>query len=127
MRYPSEWIEELRARADIVSIVSEYVPLKQNGRRFWGCCPFHSEKTPSFSVSPDQVLYYCFGCTGGTVIQFVMEAETHGVFGSSAVFGGQKCAAAGNGHDADERKSARYERIYELNRKRRSLSDLSRA
>ncbi len=75
-RYPPEWIDELRARADIVSIVSEYVPLKQNGRRYWGLCPFHHEKTASFSVNPEQGLYYCFGCkAGGSVIQFAMEIE----------------------------------------------------
>ncbi|MDR0898128.1 MAG: DNA primase [Oscillospiraceae bacterium] len=76
MRYPPEWIDELRARADIVAIVSEYVQLKQNGRRYWGLCPFHHEKTPSFSVDPAQGLYYCFGCkAGGSVIQFVMAQE----------------------------------------------------
>ena len=61
---------------DIVSVVSEHVTLKQNGRRYWGLCPFHTEKTPSFSVSGDQQLYYCFGCkAGGDVIHFVMETE----------------------------------------------------
>ena len=56
--------------------MSEYVPLKQKGRRFWGCCPFHNEKTPSFSVDSESQLYYCFGChKGGTVINFVMEME----------------------------------------------------
>lgn len=75
-RYPQEWIEALRERADIVSIVSEYVPLKQNGRRYWGLCPFHNEKTASFSVDPDQGLFYCFGCkAGGSVIQFIMQTE----------------------------------------------------
>ena len=61
---------------DIVSVVSEHVTLKQNGRRYWGLCPFHTEKTPSFSVNADQQLYYCFGCkAGGDVIHFVMETE----------------------------------------------------
>lgn len=120
MRYPSEWIEELRARADIVSIVSEYVPLKQNGRRFWGCCPFHSEKTPSFSVSPDQGLYYCFGCkAGGTVIQFVMDAERM-EFSEAVRYLADKLHVPlpETAHDADERKKRTIrERIYELNRK----------
>jgi len=75
-RYPPDWIEDLRARADIVSVISEYVPLRQNGRSFKGLCPFHQEKTPSFHVDPDKGLYYCFGCkAGGSVIQFVMAVE----------------------------------------------------
>ncbi|MDD2647965.1 MAG: DNA primase [Eubacteriales bacterium] len=76
MRFPSQFLDELRSRADIVQIVSHYVPLKQNGRRYWGLCPFHNEKTPSFSVDGEKQMYYCFGCkAGGTVIQFVMEME----------------------------------------------------
>ena len=75
-RFPSAWLDELYARADIVQIVNAYVPLKKNGSRYWGLCPFHHEKTPSFSVTPEQNLYYCFGCkAGGNVIQFVQEME----------------------------------------------------
>lgn len=70
------WLEELRSRVSLEEVVREYVPLKQKGRRFWGCCPFHSEKTPSFSVDREAQLYYCFGChKGGTVINFVMDME----------------------------------------------------
>ena len=70
------WLAELRGRTSLEEVVSEYVPLKQKGRRFWGCCPFHNEKTPSFSVDSEAQLYYCFGChKGGTVINFVMEME----------------------------------------------------
>lgn len=75
-RYPSAWLDELRLRADIVQIVSSYVPLKKSGHRYTGLCPFHNEKTPSFSVDAQKQLYYCFGCkAGGSVIQFVMEIE----------------------------------------------------
>ena len=75
-RYPEEWIEQLRQRADIVQTISAYVPLKKNGKDYWGLCPFHGEKTASFSVSPDKGFYYCFGCkASGTVINFVMEME----------------------------------------------------
>ncbi len=75
-RYPSAWLDELRMRADIVQIVSSYVPLKKSGHRYTGLCPFHNEKTPSFSVDAQKQLYYCFGCkAGGSVIQFVMEIE----------------------------------------------------
>ena len=75
-RLPDTWIDELRSRVDIVDVVAEYVELKQKGRRFWGRCPFHGEKTPSFSVDSEAQMYYCFGChKGGTVINFVMEIE----------------------------------------------------
>ncbi|NLV57491.1 MAG: DNA primase [Clostridiales bacterium] len=75
-RFPTAWLDELRARADIVKIVSSYVPLKKNGHRFTGLCPFHNETAPSFSVDEQKQLYHCFGCkAGGSVIQFVMEIE----------------------------------------------------
>lgn len=75
-RFPTAWLDELYARSDIVSVVSAYVSLKKDGRRYWGLCPFHNEKTPSFSVNADLNLYYCFGCkAGGNVVQFVMEME----------------------------------------------------
>ena len=74
--FPDAWMNELLSKSDIVSLVSEYVSLKPKGRRMWGCCPFHNEKTPSFSVDADKQLYYCFGChAGGSAIQFVMEVE----------------------------------------------------
>lgn len=75
-RFPSEWIDEVRDRSDIVSIVSEYVPLQKKGSKHWGLCPFHGEKTPSFSVDQEKQMYYCFGChAGGNVITFVMNME----------------------------------------------------
>ncbi len=75
-RYPTAWLDELRARADIVKIVSSYVPLKKNGHRYAGLCPFHNETAPSFSVDEQKQVYHCFGCkAGGSVIQFVMEIE----------------------------------------------------
>lgn len=75
-RFPAAWLDELRSRADIVQVVSQYVPLKRNGHRYWGLCPFHGEKTASFSVDQERQMYYCFGCkAGGSVIQFVMDIE----------------------------------------------------
>ncbi len=75
-RLSDAWLEELRSRVSLEEVVSEYVPLKQKGHRFWGCCPFHNEKTPSFSVDTETQLYYCFGChKGGTAINFVMDME----------------------------------------------------
>lgn len=78
MRYPEEVIEEVRQRNDIVDVISGYVQLKRQGSNYVGLCPFHSEKTPSFSVSPGKQMYYCFGChVGGTVFNFIMEYENY--------------------------------------------------
>ena len=75
-RYPAAWLDELRSRSDIVQIVSGYVALTKKGRKYWGLCPFHGEKTPSFSVDGEHQLYYCFGCkAGGNVFHFYMEME----------------------------------------------------
>ncbi|MDO5115944.1 MAG: DNA primase [Synergistaceae bacterium] len=72
----SDDVREIKSRLDIVEIVSEYLPLKKNGQTFWGCCPFHSEKTPSFSVSPERQTFHCFGCgKGGDIFTFIMETE----------------------------------------------------
>lgn len=76
MAFPSAWLNELFAKNEIVSVISSYVDLKPKGRKLWACCPLHGEKTPSFSVSPDKQLFYCFGChAGGTVVQFIMDIE----------------------------------------------------
>ena len=71
-----ETIEEIQQKADIVSIISEYTKLEKRGTDYWGCCPFHHEKTPSFHVEPDKRFFYCFSChAGGNVIKFLMEVE----------------------------------------------------
>ncbi|MBS1811765.1 MAG: DNA primase [Acidobacteria bacterium] len=76
MRYPQEFIEELKNQADIVRIIGDYITLKKKGQNYWACCPFHGEKTPSFSVSAAKGFFKCFGCgKAGTVFQFVMELE----------------------------------------------------
>lgn len=73
----ARFMEELKAKNDIVSVVSRYVPLQRKGRLFWGRCPFHGEKTPSFAVNADDQFYHCFGCgVGGDVVKFVMEIES---------------------------------------------------
>ena len=76
MRVPDAQIAQILGRVDIVEVVGEYTALRQRGGRFWGLCPFHSEKTPSFTVSADKSAFYCFGCgKGGGLIQFVMDVE----------------------------------------------------
>lgn len=73
---PSEFIDELLAKTDIVDIIDEMVPLKKGGANYMACCPFHKEKTPSFSVSPSKQFYHCFGCGAhGSAIGFVMEYQ----------------------------------------------------
>ena len=76
MAIPEQFIDELVARCDLADVVSSYVHLTPKGQNLWGLCPFHNEKTPSFSVSREKQIYYCFGChKGGGVISFVMEME----------------------------------------------------
>lgn len=75
-RIPRSFIDDLLARADIVEVIDAYVPLKKAGKNYQACCPFHNEKTPSFSVAPDKQFYHCFGCgMHGNAISFMMEYE----------------------------------------------------
>lgn len=76
MRIPDGTIEEINQRINIVEVVQDFVTLEKRGNRYWGLCPFHTEKTPSLSVDPDKNLFYCFGChKGGTMFTFLMEVE----------------------------------------------------
>lgn len=76
MRYSDEILEEVRSRNDIVDVISQYVTLKRSGRNYFGLCPFHNEKSPSFSVSPDKQIFHCFGCgVGGNVFHFITKVE----------------------------------------------------
>ena len=78
MYYPDDIVEEVREKNDIVDVISGYVKLQRKGSSYFGLCPFHNEKSPSFSVSPDKQMYYCFGCqAGGNVFTFVMEYENY--------------------------------------------------
>ena len=75
------FVAQVRERSDILGVVASYVPLKRKGGRYWGCCPFHSEKTPSFSVVPDEGFFYCFGChAGGNVFKFISMVENISYF-----------------------------------------------
>ncbi len=76
-----EFVERVRAESDILAVVSSYVSMKRKGNRYWGCCPFHQENTPSFSVVPDQGFFYCFGChAGGNVFKFISMMENISYF-----------------------------------------------
>ena len=78
MFYPEEIVEEVRTKNDIVDVISGYVKLQKKGSNYFGLCPFHNEKSPSFSVSSNKQMYYCFGCgAGGNVITFLMEYENY--------------------------------------------------
>lgn len=78
MYYPEDVVEEVRMKNDIVDVISGYVKLTKKGSNYFGLCPFHNEKSPSFSVAPAKQMYYCFGCgAGGNVITFVMEYENY--------------------------------------------------
>jgi DNA primase len=69
-------IQDVQDRAEIEEVVGDYVPLKKKGQNLWACCPFHDEKTPSFSVAPNKGIYKCFGCgKAGDSIQFIMDLE----------------------------------------------------
>ena len=90
MRYSDDVIEEVRTKNDIVDVVSQYVKLTRKGSSYFGLCPFHNEKTPSFSVTPAKQMYYCFGCgAGGNVFNFVMEYENY-TFGQALSYLAQR-------------------------------------
>lgn len=74
--FDAELIEQIKDANDIVSVISEHMTLKKKGRNYWGCCPFHNEKTPSFSVNPEKGFFYCFGChESGNAIGFLMKYD----------------------------------------------------
>ena len=78
MYYPDELVEEVRMKSDIVDVISGYVKIQKKGSSYFGLCPFHNEKSPSFSVSQGKQMYYCFGCgAGGNVFTFLMEYENY--------------------------------------------------
>ncbi len=94
MYYPDEVIEEVRSRNDIVDVISAYVKLQKKGSSWFGLCPFHNEKSPSFSVSPSKQMYYCFGCgAGGNVIGFIMQYENY-TFPEAVRFLGERAGMA---------------------------------
>ncbi|MCC8076327.1 MAG: DNA primase [Clostridiales bacterium] len=116
MAIPDSFLDEVNARTDIVDLVSSYVQLQKKGSRYWACCPFHSEKTPSFCVSPDKQMYYCFGChKGGGAISFVMEEEGAGFVDAVAILA-QRAGLQMPEADEDRGRQKQRERLYALNR-----------
>lgn len=114
MRIPESKIEEIRSAADIVDFISEYVQLKKRGKNFVGLCPFHSEKTPSFTVSEDKQIFHCFGChAGGNVFKFLMDYEK-----ISFIEAVQEVAAKlgiNLEYEEDAGKESEQEILYEIN------------
>ena len=77
MAIPDSFLDDLNGRLNIVDVVSAYLPLTKKGANYWGLCPFHHEKTPSFSVNESKQIFHCFGCgKGGGAIRFVMEMDS---------------------------------------------------
>ena len=119
MRYSDELLEEIKNRNDIVDVISGYVALKRSGRSFFGLCPFHNEKSPSFAVSPDKQIFHCFGCgVGGNVFHFVSKIEGIGFRESIEMLANRANIALPVSQSSDEDDKLYYIRskIYEINK-----------
>ncbi|MCL4534824.1 MAG: CHC2 zinc finger domain-containing protein [Bacteroidetes bacterium] len=107
-------IEEIKARLSIVEVISPHVPLKKAGRNFKGLCPFHTEKTPSFIVFPDQGSYHCFGCSaGGDIFTFVMKTQNL-EFGDALRMLADRAGVVLPEHRATPEQEEAHRRLYEL-------------
>jgi DNA primase len=116
MRIPESTLSEIRSRLDIAEVVGEHVALQRKGGRYWGLCPFHQEKSPSFTVTPDRGVFYCFGChKGGSVFDFVMEVEK--VPWRDAVEILAKKAGVEIPHQDEEQGGVKRETFFELYRR----------
>ena len=116
MAFPQAFLDELIARSDIVYVVGSYVQLTRKGANLFGLCPFHSEKTGSFSVSPDKQIYYCFGCKkGGGVVNFIMEEENL-TFPDAVRFLAKRAGMEVPEEEGDREAGRRRQRLLDLNR-----------
>ena len=116
MAFPQSFLDELTARCDIVDVVGSYVQLKRKGANLFGLCPFHSEKSGSFSVSPDKQIYYCFGCKkGGGVVNFIMEEENL-TFPDAVRFLAKRAGMEVPEEEGDRGAGRRRARLLQLNR-----------
>lgn len=117
MAIPDQFLDELNSRLSIVDVVSAYVPLKKKGGRYWGLCPFHHEKTPSFSVSEDRQAFHCFGCgKGGGAIRFIMEMENLSFPDAVRKLAGEAGMEVPDSGPSDGQWREERKRILELNR-----------
>lgn len=118
MYYPDSLVEEVRQRNDIVDVISSYVRLTKKGSNYFGLCPFHNEKTGSFSVTPSKQMYYCFGCgAGGNVLTFIMEYENYS-FSEAIEFLAKRAGIALPEIDeaAEKKKDNKRSRLLEINK-----------
>lgn len=119
MYYPDDIVEEVRSRNDIVDVISEYVGLKKAGSEYKCCCPFHHEKTPSFSVSRTKQMYHCFGCgAGGNVYTFIMRYENL-TFPEAVQFLAKRAGISlpdAEETEEDKKRKSRRERLYQINK-----------
>ena len=118
VRYSDELLDEIRSRNDIVDVISQYVTLKRKGRNFFGLCPFHNEKSPSFSVSPDKQIFKCFGCgVGGNVFHFISKVENIS-FGESVQMLAERAGVElpKSQNSEDEHTSILKSKVYEVNK-----------
>lgn len=118
VRYSDELIDEVRKSNDIVDVISQYVNLKRSGRNFFGLCPFHNEKSPSFSVSPDKQIFHCFGCgVGGNVLHFVSKIENIGFVESLQMLANRANITLPTlNNDQDNKQEYLKSRVYEINK-----------
>ena len=116
MAFPKNFLDELIVRNDIVDVVGSYVPLISKSGSYWGCCPFHNEKTPSFHVLQDKQIYHCFGCKkGGGVINFIMETENLN-YPEAVRFLAKRAGMEVPEEEGDREASRRRQRLLDLNR-----------
>ena len=117
VRYSDELLDEIRSSNDIVDIISQYVVLKRSGRNFFGLCPFHKEKSPSFSVSPDKQIFHCFGCgKGGNVFHFISQIENVNFVESVGILAERAgITLPTSNNDEEDQKQKLKSRIYEIN------------
>ena len=118
VRYSDELVDEIRNSNDIVDIISQYVNLKKSGRNFFGLCPFHNEKSPSFAVSPDKQIFHCFGCgVGGNVFHFISKIENVGFRESIEMLANRaNITLPSLNNEQDNRISYLKSRVYEINK-----------
>lgn len=117
-RYSDELIDEIRNSNDIVDIISQYVNLKKSGRNFFGLCPFHNEKSPSFAVSPDKQIFHCFGCgVGGNVFHFISKIENIGFKETLEMLANRANITLPTfDNDQDNKVAHLKSRVYEINK-----------